>query len=240
MRKDFQGLTIGLLAIGLLTGCATTSKLGAVANVARTIVSAPASTGYDWSKILPPAAVIGSAADRLDMEAVVQGQSLVGGPRWEQARNDASLNTFTMYGEVLGPDFTVAKRPEIGALMAYVGRQFSLASTESKSVFARPRPFITAPTLTVCTSERPGGFSYPSGHAGWGWISAHVLARVEPRFAPSLLARGMDYGQSRVVCGVHYPSDLIAGRYLADAVLAHLDNDPEYLRLLAAAKSAVK
>lgn len=222
------------------TGCATTTKLGAAASVAQTLVSPPASTGYNWATILPPPPVVGSAQDRADMEAVVQAQSLQGTPRWQQATRDASLNTFDMYGEVLGPDFTPAKRLEIGALTAYVGRHFSMASNESKGVFGRSRPFVTAPNLAVCTSEKPGGFSYPSGHAGWGWISAQVLARVEPRNATIILARGIDYGQSRVVCGVHYPSDLIAGRLLADAVLAHLDNDAQYLRLLAAAKAVVK
>jgi acid phosphatase (class A) len=229
-----------LLLLALSGSCATTSKLGAVASVAHTLALPPSSTGYDWAKILPAAPVLGSEQDVFDMAAVRGGQSLIGSPRWELAKRDASLNTFDMFGAVLGDDFTVAKRPEIGALTAYVGRRFSIASNESKAIFARPRPFITAPNLTICTDEKPGGFSYPSGHSGWGWISAQVLARVEPKYASALLSRGFDYGQSRMICGVHYPSDVVAGRILADAVLVHLDNDPEYLRLLASAKSAVK
>jgi acid phosphatase (class A) len=224
----------------LVSGCATTSKVGAAASVARTLVSSPASTGYDWGQVLPPPPVVGGPADQADMDAVRQAQSLEGTPRWAQATADASLQTFDMFRDIIGPDFTPAKRPEIVALMAYAGRQFIIASTESKALFARPRPFITAPDLKVCTAEKPTQFSYPSGHAGWGWMSAQILARVEPRHASALLARGRDYGQSRVVCAVHYPSDLVAGRYLGDAVFTHLDNDPQYLGLMASAKAAVK
>jgi acid phosphatase (class A) len=228
------------LVMGLLSACATTTKLGAATSVARTLTSSAGTTGYDWAKILPKPPEQGDAFDQADMAQVRQGQAFQGSPRWLQAKQDASLNIYSMYGSVMGEGFTAAKRPEILSLSAYVGRKFSAASNESKVVFSRPRPFTTAPTLTICTDEKPGGFSYPSGHAGWGWISAQVLARVEPSKTSALLERGYDYGQSRVICGVHYPSDVIAGRYLADAVLAHLDNDDEYLRLLSAAKAVVK
>ena len=232
-------LFIGLAAL-TLSGCATTTKLGAAASIARTYVSAGASTGTDWTQVLPPFAVAGSQAASTDMEIVRGYQSLHGSARWTQATNDASLNMFDVYKVALGPDFTLSKRPEIAALWAYAGRQFSVASNEAKSPFPRPRPFLADPSIKICTDHPPAGSSYPSGHAGWGWLSALILARVEPTYTSVILARGRDYGLSRAVCGVHYPSDLEAGRMVADAVLARLDNDGEYVRLLAAAKGAAR
>jgi acid phosphatase (class A) len=231
---------IAILAATLATGCATTTKVGAAASVAHTYLVPAASTGYDWTVVLSPQPVAGGNVDRVDMETVRGFQALQGTSRWAQATSDASLDMIAVYGPILGPDFTLAKRPEVVALLAYAGRQFSIASNESKSAFPRPRPFLADTSLKTCVPLPVGGSSYPSGHAGWGWLSALILARVEPTKAAALLARGRDYGQSRVVCAVHYPSDIEAGRYLADAVLARLDNDGEYQRLLAVAKAAVK
>ena len=239
MGKTFQHVTLSLLAISLLAGCATTTKVGAAASVARTYLAPAASTGYEWTLVLPAAPVSGGAVDRTDIETVRGFQSLQGTPRWAQATSDASIDMIAVYGPVLGADFTLAKRPELVALLAYAGRQFSVASNEAKAAFPRPRPFLADPSLTTCVPLPVMGASYPSGHAGWGWLSAQILARVEPSKAAALLARGREYGQSRVVCGVHYPSDLEAGRYVADAVLARLDNDEGYQRLLATAKSVV-
>jgi acid phosphatase (class A) len=240
MRTDFKSFIIGAACLSFLTGCATTTKVGAAASVARTYIAPAASTGYDWTVVLAPAPVSGSAQDQTDMATVRGLQALQGTSRWAQATSDASLDMIAVYGPILGPDFTLAKRPEVVALLAYAGRQFSVASNEAKSAFPRPRPFLADPTLTTCVPLPVAGSSYPSGHAGWGWLSAQILARVEPSKTAALLARGREYGQSRVVCAVHYPSDLEAGRYLADAVLARLDNDEGYLRLLATAKAAVK
>jgi acid phosphatase (class A) len=233
-------LFVAILAAALATGCATTSKVGAAASVARTYLAPAASTGYDWTVVLPPQPVAGGSVDRVDMETVRSFQALQGTPRWAQATSDASLDMIAVYGGVLGPDFTLAKRPELIALLAYAGRQFGAASNEAKTAFPRPRPFLADPSLKTCVPLPVGGSSYPSGHSGWGWLSAQILARVEPTHTAALLARGRDYGQSRVVCAVHYPSDIEAGRYLADAVLARLDNDGEYQRLLATAKAAVR
>jgi acid phosphatase (class A) len=240
MRLNSRHLILALTIAGLLAGCATTTKVGAAASVARTYIAPAVSTGYDWTVVLAPAPATGSAVDRIDMETVRGFQSLQGTPRWAQATSDASLDMIAVYGPILGPDFTLAKRPEVVALLAYAGRQFSMASNEAKTAFPRPRPFLADPSLTTCVPLPVAGSSYPSGHAGWGWLSAQVLARVEPTKTAALLARGRDYGQSRVVCAVHYPSDLEAGRYLADAVLARLDNDGEYQRLLATAKAAAR
>jgi acid phosphatase (class A) len=239
--RHLPPIYIAMCAAILASGCATASKVGAAASVARAYYLAPkTSTGYDWTVVLAPAPVNGGIVDRVDMETVRSFQALQGTPRWAQAISDASLDMITVYGAILGPDFTLAKRPELVALLAYAGRQFGVASNEAKTAFPRPRPFLADPGLKTCVPLPVAGSSYPSGHAGWGWLSAQILARVEPTHTSALLARGRDYGQSRVVCAVHYPSDIEAGRYLADAVLARLDNDEEYQRLLAVAKAAVK
>jgi acid phosphatase (class A) len=238
--RDLTQISLAGVALLTLSACATTSPIGAAASVVRTYTAPETGSGLDWAVILPASPNPDSSADRLDRETVSNFQSLKNTPRWAQARADASLNMMEIYAPIIGPEFTPARRPEVVALLAYAGRKFSEASNESKSTFPRPRPFMADPSLNICTDTPPAGSSYPSGHAGWGWLSAQIMARVEPTRTQALLARGLDYGTSRVVCGVHYPSDVVAGRLVGDAILARLDNDPRYHELLSAAKAKGK
>lgn len=229
---------IGAIAISLigLSACATSTRVGAATSVAKSFILPVQSTGYDWTQVLPPPPTPNGALDRAEMDNVRQLQSLEGSARWSQAIQDNSFDIYKIYGPIIGDGFTAANRPEVLAVMAYAGRRLSMASSESKRQFARPRPFVASSDLRICLTTPPTEFSYPSGHSGWGWLSALIMARIEPTHASAILARGREYGQSRVVCAVHYETDTVAGRYLADAVLAQLEFDPEYQRLLAAAR----
>jgi acid phosphatase (class A) len=231
------GTGLTLICAIALSGCATSNPVGAAISVVRTYAAPTQGSGYDWTVLLAKAPEPGSAADRLDMDTVRSYQSIKGSPRWLQARGDASLDMMQIYGPVIGPSFTATRRPDVVALLAYAGKRFSEASNEAKAAFPRPRPFLADPSLSICVDTPPAGSSYPSGHSGWGWLSAQIMARAEPAYAEKLLARGRDYGLSRVVCAVHYPTDIEAGRVVADAVLVRLDNDAEYQRLLAVVKS---
>ena len=70
--------------------------------------------------------------------------------------------------------------------------------------------------------------SYPSGHAALGWAWALVLTEMAPERADAILARGMAYGESRVICGVHYSSDVEAGRLVGAVLVARLKADPAF------------
>jgi acid phosphatase (class A) len=106
----------------------------------------------------------------------------------------------------------------------------------------RRRPFVDFPNLPKCplVYDALGSTgSYPSGHAILGWLWGSILAETAPEFADALLARGIAFGDSRVVCGFHYPSDIVAGRLAAAALLARLHADRRFLADLAQAKKEV-
>ncbi len=67
------------------------------------------------------------------------------------------------------------------------------------------------------------GASYPSGHSTHGWTVAMILARVAPERSEALMKRAEEYEESRLVCGMHFPTDVEAGQVVASAVVAHLD-----------------
>ncbi len=51
------------------------------------------------------------------------------------------------------------------------------------------------------------------------------------------MARGFDFGQSRVVCGFHYPSEVNAGRLMGTVMFARLMQNPAFRADLDAAKA---
>ena len=46
--------------------------------------------------------------------------------------------------------------------------------------------------------------------------------------ADAILARGRAFGESRVVCNVHWHSDVVAGRFMGAATVARLHADPGF------------
>jgi acid phosphatase (class A) len=66
-----------------------------------------------------------------------------------------------------------------------------------------------------------------------------VLAEVAPDRANAIFARGLAFGQSRVVCGVHWKSDVEAGRIIGAATVSRLRLDPVFQAQVAEARKEV-
>lgn len=61
----------------------------------------------------------------------------------------------------------------------------------------------------------PDRFSFPSGHSCAAMAVALAFAGFAPSFAVPLLGLAMVVGLSRVMLGVHYPGDVVAGQFIA-------------------------
>lgn len=91
---------------------------------------------------------------------------------------------------------------------------------------SRPRPFQLWAKVRVkpCPGARPEGTSFPSAHAATAALYAELLKAAAPELSDKLEARVKSYDESRLICGFHYPSDLVAGdkvgRAVAKALLA--------------------
>lgn len=82
--------------------------------------------------------------------------------------------------------------------------------------------------------------SYPSGHTTIGWSSALILAEIRPDRQNEILKRGYEFGQSRVICGVHWQSDVDAGRITGSAEVARLHADKNFMKTLEEAKREIQ
>ncbi len=91
---------------------------------------------------------------------------------------------------------------------------------------SRQRPFSVWAKVRIkpCPGARPEGTSFPSGHAATAALYAELLKAAAPELSDKLEERVKSYGESRLICGFHYPSDLVAGdkvgRAVAKALLA--------------------
>jgi len=62
-----------------------------------------------------------------------------------------------------------------------------------------------------------------------------TTARIRPR-ADAILARGRSFGESRLVCNVHWQSDVLEGRVIGAAVAAQLHTVAEFRQDVEAAR----
>ncbi|MEH0196599.1 phosphatase PAP2 family protein [Caulobacter sp. CCNWLY153] len=180
---------------------------------------------------LPPPPEAGSLREQDDIAIYRATRGLQGTPRWAQARADNEIETPDaprIFDEALGITFSPARTPALAYLLGRMLGDLETIQTPAKRGFTRPRPFVREPATTCITPESwlAASGSYPSGHAALGWAWALVLAEMAPDRADAILARGLAYGESRVVCGVHYRSDVEAGRIVGAALVARLKADP--------------
>jgi membrane-associated phospholipid phosphatase len=95
----------------------------------------------------------------------------------------------------------------VGAFLAHA------AAVVIKRVVRRPRPHDPAVVVNVGT---PSKLSFPSAHATSTTAASILLARVTGLPLPWLLVPPM--ALSRLVLGVHYPSDVLTGAAVGAAV----------------------
>jgi membrane-associated phospholipid phosphatase len=90
-----------------------------------------------------------------------------------------------------------------------------LANTVVKQTVRRARPVLEEelPALTPVLSGR----SYPSAHSSTSFAGARALSAAGMPSTP-LYAVAAAMALSRPYLGVHYPSDIVAGAILGDAV----------------------
>lgn len=200
----------------------------------------------DLIKCLPPPPAFDSPEFANDMMRYAWGkQQRTDSLRAEIAKRDAIWNLDTLlaiFSEPFGMKISRTETPETWKLMIT-----SLTTTDAmrkapKAYYHRQRPFerFDDAMLTGEEDELRGEGSYPSGHTMRGWTCALLLAEVNPARASEIYTRGWQYGESRVIAGAHWQSDVDNTRAAASIAFAALHNSAEFRKQMEKAQREVR
>lgn len=194
--------------------------------------------------LLPPPPEAGTILFLYDKERYDWGKLQRNTPRGDQAAQDARVDGNGVplaFSEAFGIEISKEKTPEIHKLIINMREDAGdLATRDAKNHYMRVRPFSFFNEMT-CNPEQQKELStngsYPSGHTAIGWATALVLAEINPDRQNEILKRGFEMGQSRVICGYHFQSDVDAARIVSSAVVARLHANDAFMKQLNKAKA---
>ncbi|OOG56334.1 phosphatase PAP2 family protein [Rhodanobacter sp. C03] len=183
--------------------------------------------GIDLTLLLAPPPAAGSPTALDDLQAVLAAQAARTADEDEAAKADADRSVFR-FTDVLGPNLAPSTLPRTAAFFKRV-EQLDKASVKlAKSWWKHPRPSEVSDKVHPLSVEKPGDWSYPSGHATFGYTTAVLLGDMLPEKRAALFDRAALYAHHRVVMGVHFPSDVEAGRTAGTVIAAQLLRDPAW------------
>lgn len=191
----------------------------------------------DPALVLPPPPANGSAqalAELAELHAIERTRTAA---ETAAAALDGETKNASIFAEVLGPRFDLARLPATARLMAIVRATGKEAVDRGKDEFARERPYVVDPTLKSCKVGNDPKSSYPSGHTTMAFSMGGVLARLVPGHASAILARAARYGESRIVCEQHFRSDVTAGEALGSIIAERLMAKPAFVAAFAASRA---
>ena len=133
--------------------------------------------------------------------------------RGERASEESQSGTTEMcriYSEALGFSISRTETPAIYNLMSRSYHTAEQTSKNPKEKYMRIRPVVRFNEIPTGRADRLESLrtsgSYPSGHTTRGMATALVLAEMAPEYQDTILRRGFEYGESRVIVFSMIPS----------------------------------
>jgi len=170
----------------------------------------------DAATLLAPPPLPDSAEQTADLNEIRAVYHAAGSNDLAAAYAEKKFSVFNFTGAV-GVYFVETNLPKTTAFFEKVQKDAATVTDLGKDFFQRPRPFTTDPSLANGKLEK--SFSYPSGHATESMVLALVLADLLPDRHDAILAHARLIGWHRVQIARHYPTDIYAGRVLAQAIV---------------------
>ena len=238
MKRQTQMMRQMLLMVALMLSSTVTKAQKAIDQLYLTADEVP--DAVFW---LPAPAAPGSSQFMYDISQYYWGkQQRLDTLRAKKAIREAAYTVADMaeqFSEAFGMEISEQGTPAIYKVVNRSVLTIRLGATKPKVTYMRLRPYVYfhEPTLVPEEEEtlRTEG-SYPSGHTVRGWGMALLLCEINPDAQDVLFKLGYEWGQSRVIAGYHWQSDVDASRMLAAACYARLHTCQEFLDDMAAAK----
>jgi acid phosphatase (class A) len=187
---------------------------------------------------------------QLDLSIAKNAQALAGEPRWQQAGIDAPYYfgdatiadvTCQHFACQIGVNITPDATPKLYRLLRKAEVDLSLIVDKAKQHFGQVRPFVKTDDHQTCApwdnQALLGSPSYPSGHTAYGWMQGLLFSGIDPADQDKIMQRARQYGESRIICNVHWYSDVESGRYLASAIFETFFQSEKFVQAYEEAKA---
>lgn len=156
---------------------------------------------------------------------------------WQKKRTEADCAKANVTAGVTYDTFWGAKSPFAVPLPAEVNKFFDhLASDLDSAVnlmkdrYQRPRPYKAYPDQAQPCIKKSWGYSYPSGHSTFSRVFANVLSDIGPERKAEFFGVADGIALDRVIGGVHFKTDVEAGKKFGDEFHDQLLKSPAYLK----------
>lgn len=184
----------------------------------------------DLVTILPPPPANDSAQTKAELGEILTLQVTRTPEMVANAQADAVEDVWR-FTNVMGPEFSKDKLPKFSAFFDRVVATEGAVVDPAKDVFKRPRPHQLSDLVKPAVKISSSG-AWPSGHTTVGTLMGIVLSNMVPEKKAEIMARAWDYGNNRIVGGIHYRSDVemgrIAGSVIAATIMRHDDFKAEF------------
>ncbi len=189
--------------------------------------------------LLPPPPADDSAQTKAELGEILTLQ-VTRTPEMAAAAIADNIENIWVFGDVIdNPKFTPENLPVFAAFFDRIVATKSAVVDAAKAAWKRPRPHILSDLVRPIVPLSTTG-AYPSGHTVVGTLEGIVLSNMLPELRAKIMARAWEYGDNRVVAGIHYPSDVEAGRLAATAIAQTIQAKADFKVEFEAAKAELR
>lgn len=182
-------------------------------------------------RLVPPPPATGSIAQEADEICVALIDQARTPAQAELAKHWEKYEVFKLVQPVLGDWANETTLPKLAAFIKRSAAETKPFTDSVKKAYSRPRPFVVNPALHPVL-DKPESPAYPSGHAVGAALHAGLLAAIWPERAADFLHQAELARLSRIYGGVHFPSDIAAGRRLGEAIAQEMLKSPATQRAI--------
>jgi acid phosphatase (class A) len=173
--------------------------------------------------VMPPLSSLVGSVQKNDEKVLRDLQKT----RTENDCKEAQAEVDISLASLFGKELSGKEIENILTLLNQISADSYYFSEKLKKDFFRDRPFVYMSDISPCVKKEVTA-AYPSGHASLSKLEALVLSDIFPERSERLNKRSLEIGYHRVLAGVHHPSDIEAGRKVADALFTEFKRSKKY------------
>lgn len=189
--------------------------------------------------LLPPPPANNSPKMQQELAEILSVQVTRTKEMEQRAISDADENIWRFADVINNPNFTKEKLPKFSAFFDRVVETEGAVVDPAKDSWKRTRPHLYSDLVKPIVPVSKSG-AYPSGHTTVGTLMGTVLSNMVPEKRADIMKRAWEYGHNRIVGGVHYPTDIEAGRIAGLIVAQTISTHDDFKQEFEAAKTELR